>query len=112
MGFTRLMPHLTSEDDQSLQLHRAVAARLVADPSGVLASAAENLAALRADADPAASARLDRWAAVLTAGPEAVLDALISRDPSAGDLRRTSPFTAVLPDAERRALATLADTSA
>lgn len=91
-------------DHQSLQLHRAVAARLVADPAGVLTEATTNLAALRSHhPDAAVAARLDRWDAVLKAGAEAALDMLISRDPAAADLRRHSPFTAILPDAERRA---------
>jgi hypothetical protein len=97
--------------DQSLRLHRAVAARLVADPAGVLAAAAANLARLRSThPDAAAAQRLDRWGATLDAGAEAVLDMLVSRDPLATDLREHSPFVDILADGERRAvLAACAD---
>lgn len=98
------MPHAApavspAEADASLLVHRAVAARLVADPAGVLAEAEANLAQL--PADPAVR---DRWTGILAAGAEASLHALLSRDADAAELRAHSPFAAILPDAERRAV--------
>jgi hypothetical protein len=45
---------------------------------------------------------LDAWQPLLDAGPEAVLQTLVSPKQVAVDLRQNSPFAGVLPDEERR----------
>ncbi|MDQ7904326.1 helix-turn-helix domain-containing protein [Phytohabitans sp. ZYX-F-186] len=106
-----LRPELTRDQLKALWLHRAVAGRLVQDPDAVLARASANLERLRrVHPDGMAARWLDRWAEVLDAGVEAVLDTLVSRAPVAIELRQNSPFAGVLPEPERRAvLAAFAD---
>jgi hypothetical protein len=100
-----LRPELTRDQLKALWLHHAVAGRLVADPEEVLAKAASNLDRLK-QVHPRGMAAmwLHRWQAVLDAGAEAVLASLTSRDPGAVELRQSSPFAGVLPEAERRAV--------
>jgi len=100
-----LRPALTRDQLKALWLHRAVAGRLVADPGKVLSKARVNLDRLRQiHPDGMAAVWLGRWRAVLEDGPEAVLDVLTSRAPSAVELRQNSPFAGVLSEAERRAV--------
>jgi excisionase family DNA binding protein len=104
---TMLRPELTRDQVKALWLHHAVAGRLVADPDAVLAKAAANLKRLREiHPDGVAAVWLDRWAAVLRRGAEAVLEVLTSSAADAVELRQNSPFAGVLEDAERRAVLT------
>ncbi len=96
-------PTLTREQLECLWLHRAVAGKVVANPSALLAAAAINLRRLRRlHPEGRAWEWLDRWDAVLEEGVEAVLDALTSPASFAVELRRNSPFAGVLSEAERR----------
>jgi excisionase family DNA binding protein len=100
-----LRPPLTRDQLKALWLHRAVAGRLVGDPDGVLEKAAANLERLR-QIHPGGMTRhwLDRWAEVLDAGAEAVLDVLTSNSALAVELRQNSPFAGVLSEDERQAV--------
>jgi excisionase family DNA binding protein len=104
-------PALSRAQMESLWLHRAVAGRVVRNPPAVLAAAAINLRRLRRlHPEGRAWDWLDRWEATLDEGVEAVLDALTSSAEYAIELRTTSPFAGILPEAERRAvLAAFAD---
>ncbi|GAA0450722.1 transcriptional regulator [Paractinoplanes deccanensis] len=97
-------PVLDREQTEQLWLHRAVAAKLAADPAAVLAAAAINLRRLR-DLHPAGPEWmwLDRWDVLLDAGVSTVIDALTSPADYAVRLRSASPFAGVLSEAERRA---------
>lgn len=96
---------LTREDRRSLALHRAIAARLLADPAKVITKARRNLRVMRrANADGSADAWFDEWERRL-AGPVAgVVEVLVSHDEEARDLRQVTPFAGVLTDDERRAI--------
>ncbi|MEV4414753.1 excisionase family DNA-binding protein [Catellatospora sp. NPDC049609] len=98
-----LNPELTRDQLRSLWLHRAVAARLLADPDDVLADAVENLRRLqRVHPDGMAAMWLERWRQVLDGGVEAVLEVLTSSSPDAAELRQNSPFAGVLPESTRQ----------
>jgi excisionase family DNA binding protein len=100
-----LASELTRDQLKALWLHRAVAGKLVADPSAVLAKATANLARLHGiHPDGMAAVWLERWCVLLNAGAETVLDVLTSRSPGATELRQNSPFAGVLSDAERHAV--------
>jgi excisionase family DNA binding protein len=98
-------PGLSRDEMESLWLHRAVAGKVVQNPSALLAAAAINLRRLRR-VHPAGRSWewLDRWDAVLTQGVEAVLDALTSSSVAAIELRRASPFAGCLSEVERRTI--------
>jgi excisionase family DNA binding protein len=100
-------PRLNPQERQSRWLHAAVAARLVSDPARTLERAQHNLRRLRA-AHPSGMSRrwLDRWQAIIDAGPDAVLDTLTSDSPVAVELRQNSPFAGVLSDSERMSILT------
>ena len=94
---------MTADQLRVLWLHRAVAAKIAADPIGVLAQAeATTRRLLAADADGAVW--LHQWLAVLDRGPEAVMRILASTDPLAREMRANSPFAGVLSTREREAI--------
>jgi excisionase family DNA binding protein len=96
---------LTREETRSLWLNRAVAARVAQDPAGVLSHARKNLERFEQIHEGSTVVTwLERWRAVLEAGPEAVMAVLTSTAPEAAELRQNSPFAGVLPDDERRAV--------
>jgi excisionase family DNA binding protein len=96
-------PRLSRDEMARLWLHRAVAGKVVSNPPAVLAAASINLRRLRRmHPEGHAWEWLDRWAAVIEDGAEAVLEALTSSAEYAVELRRTSPFAGVLTEAERR----------
>jgi transcriptional regulator with XRE-family HTH domain len=97
-GFTR-------EDRRSLALHRAIAARLLADPAAVIAKARRNLRVMRrANTDGSADPWFDEWERRLAGPVAAVVEVLVSHDQEARDLRQVTPFAGVLTDDERRAI--------
>jgi excisionase family DNA binding protein len=93
-------PRLRREQLASLWLHRAVAGRLVQDPSTVLDRARANLDQLSRE-HPSATTWLEAWRRTMDGGPEAVLQVLASPAESAVDLRQNSPFAGILGEAER-----------
>lgn len=96
---------LTREERRSLALHRAVAAKLAADPAGVLARARRNLEVMRrANQDGGAEAWFAEWARRLRGPLAGVIEALVSHEEHARDLRQVTPFAGVLSDEERRAI--------
>lgn len=94
-------PPLTREERRSLELHRAIAARLRADPERVLAQARENLARMMARA---ASQPLREWEVLLDRPVQALLPLLTDPDPWARELRHVTPFAGVLSAGERAAV--------
>lgn len=96
---------LTREELRSLALHRVLAARLLADPDAVMEKARRNLRTMRrANADGSAREWFDEWERRL-AGPVAgLVEAMVSHDQSARDLRQVTPFAGVLTDDERRVI--------
>lgn len=96
---------LTREERRSLAIHRAVAAKLAADPVGVLAHARRNLAVMRrANEDGSGDAWFVEWERRLRGPLAAVIEALVSPAEHARDLRQMTPFAGVLSDEERRAI--------
>src|SRR3954447_2393665 len=94
-------PAASEADALALWLHHAIAAKLVADPAGVLAFAASRLRRRRR-ANAAAS--LANWQRLLAAGPEAILEAITAKTPLAAELRSCSPLLGLLTPSERRTL--------
>ncbi len=96
---------LTREERRSLALHRAIVARLAADPEGVLAKARRNLAVMRrANEDRSADPWLGEWGRLLRGPIPPVVEVLVSPSQRARDLRQVTPFAGVLSDEERRAV--------
>jgi transcriptional regulator with XRE-family HTH domain len=92
-------PPLTREERRSLELHRAIAARLREDPERVLAQARENLDRMLAVG--AASQPLREWRVLLDRAVPALLPLLTDPDPWARELRHVTPFAGVLSATER-----------
>lgn len=96
---------MTRDQARSLWLHRAVAGRLAQDPDAVLARARANVHRWLATRPEGGATRwLQEWGRILDAGPEAVMEALVSPSPGARELRQSSPFTRVLSEAERQSI--------
>jgi excisionase family DNA binding protein len=96
---------LRREQEQSLWLHRAVMAHVVADPEGTMAKAQANVAELLGrHANTMAAVWIEEWVRVLDRGVDAVLDVLGSRTERAVELRQNSPFAGVLPEHDRQAV--------
>jgi hypothetical protein len=97
-------PPLTREDEVALALHRAVAAKLLADPSAVIERAKENLDTLRAaDSTGRSHPAVDRWEELLDGPEHELLCTLVDPGEEARDLRQTGPFAGVLTADERAA---------
>lgn len=93
-------PPLTREERRSLDLHRAIAARLRADPEHVLAQARRNLARMLSRTG-VSSQPLREWGVLLDRPLEALLPLLTDPDPWARELRHVTPFAGVLSATER-----------
>lgn len=93
-------PPLTREERRSLELHRAIAARLRKDPERVLAQARRNLARMSGRIG-STSQPLREWAVLLDRPLEALLPLLTDPDPWARELRHLTPFAGVLSATER-----------
>ncbi len=100
---TEFHPRLTREERRSLELHRAIARRMRADPASVLARARRNLARMVAATD-GRSQPLREWAVLLDRPVEMLLPVLTDPDPWARELRHVTPFGGVLTAAERTAV--------
>lgn len=101
----RTRGELTPDQLRSLWLHRAVAAHVARDPERAFEIARENIRRSR-DRGPARGTAhwLRRWEDLIARGPEPVMDMLTSRSPIACEMRQSSPFAGVLPEAERLAI--------
>jgi hypothetical protein len=96
---------LTREERRSLALHRAIVAKLAADPDGVLAKARRNHAVMRrANEDGSAEPWLAEWGRLLRGPISPVVEVLVSTSQRARDLRQVTPFAGVISDEERRAI--------
>lgn len=95
----------TRDQSRSLWLHRAVAGRLAQDPEAVLSRARANIDRLLTSRPEGGTTRaLRQWRQIIDAGPEAVMEMLVSPAPLARELRQSSPFTRVLSEAERQSI--------
>jgi transcriptional regulator with XRE-family HTH domain len=97
------VPTMTREDRRSLALHRAIAGRLVADPTAVLAHARDNLSLMRTK-NPNAHGLLDKWDRILTDPVEVIVATMLDPDTHARELRKVTPFAGVLTAQERAAV--------
>jgi excisionase family DNA binding protein len=114
VGTHRRIPHseldrlirsgLRREEEQSLWLHYALLAPLLAEPETVIAKARDNLLHWSAKhrRDGMAMRYLAEWEHVLDAGLDAIVDTLTSRSQDARELRQNSPFAGVLTDEMRQ----------
>jgi excisionase family DNA binding protein len=93
---------LTRDQRRSLWLAYAVAAQIVTDPEGAVASGRTNLEQMRTAARGQARKWLDEWERLLDGPIEDLLDNLTSRSPKGRELRQNSPFAGLL-DGEERA---------
>jgi hypothetical protein len=96
---------MTRDQLRALWLHRAIAAKVAADPARVLAQAKSTANSLL-DREPDGAPWLRQWLALLDRGPEAVMRTLVSTDPLARELRANSPFAGVLSTSERETILT------
>jgi transcriptional regulator with XRE-family HTH domain len=94
------VPPLTREDRRSLALHRAIAARLAADPGPILDHARRNLERM-APAGAPRSQLLREWDVLLQRPVAALLPVLIDPGPWARELRHVTPFAGILTAPER-----------
>lgn len=96
-------PPMTREERRSLALHRAIAARVRADPDQLLARARRTLERMSAAA-PGSPPLLREWSVILDRPLPAILAVLTDPDPWARELRHVTPFAGVLTAAERAGL--------
>lgn len=96
-------PLTRREDRVALELHRAVAAKLVMDPDVVLSVVPGNIRSMRERVQGnAAQAGLDRWEYLVENRQiGALVDQMLSTDSVSASLRQTSPFMGVLTAQER-----------
>jgi transcriptional regulator with XRE-family HTH domain len=93
------------EDRVALELHKAVAKKLIDDPQLVLSHVPDNIARLRARVSgEAVTSLLDLWE-TLTSAHElgSLLDVMLGADTLSINMRQTSPFSGVLSEDERLA---------
>lgn len=93
-------PPMTREERRSLELHRAIAVRLRAEPARVRALAKRNLARMRTRVGSPSQA-LREWGVLLDRPANALIPLLTASDPWARELRHVTPFAGVLTAAER-----------
>lgn len=96
---------LTEDQQRALWLGYALAARVAADPMGVLERARQR-ALKMLDSDPARARWVRDWLRLIDHGPAAVMRALVSTSPRSRELRQNLPFAGELSEAERARLIT------
>ena len=94
---------LTREERRSLELHRAIAARLREQPTRVLAQAKANLGRM-IDRLGEPSQPLREWAVLLDRPVDELVPLLTDLEPWARELRHQTPFAGVLSSEERAAV--------
>ena len=98
-------PRLSAPEIRTLEMHRAVAAKIEENNIGVLERARRNLEVLRA-ADTGANTEpyLAAWEDLIDGPVARLIRVMTSTDQAARDLRQASPFAGVLSDEERLAV--------
>ena len=94
---------MTREERRSLELHRATAARLLADPEPVVRAAKRNLARM-ASQSPGAGSLWREWRRALSTPVDELVEVLVDPRPHARELRHVTPFAGVLTPSERWAV--------
>lgn len=94
------VPPMTREERRSLELHRAIAVRLAADPLPVVAAGKRNLARMASQHAGAVSLWRE-WRHALSQPVHVLADVLIDPRPRARELRHVTPFAGVLTPADR-----------
>jgi len=90
------------EERVSLELHRAIAKKLIDDPDFVLGFVPANIDRMRRVArGPLAHGWLDEWAMLARGSLGGLIDSMLSTDQRAIDLRQNSPFAGSLTQDER-----------
>lgn len=90
------------EERVTLELHRAVAHKLIDDPEAVLGLAPRNLEGTRAVVAGSAHRLLDEWADLIAAGDiPSLLAVMLGTDSHSIAMRQVGPFQGVLGHAER-----------
>ena len=93
------------EERKASALHRAVVARIAADPEFALGKARRNVQRpRRADSEGHAGDVLAEWARLLDGPIEPIILAMLSDDPWSERLATSSPFAGVLTPRERWAV--------
>jgi transcriptional regulator with XRE-family HTH domain len=94
------VPPMTREERRSLDLHRAVAAKLAEDPERVLQHARRNVDKMRR-INPGAAPLLEEWRRSLEMPVRDLVDLLVDPRPRARELRHVTPFAGALTPRER-----------
>ena len=85
-----------------MELHRALANKLRADPKAVLDVVPDNLARLRARLrSPIGQKWVDRWAELVDSPVDLLILGMLADTPEGRELRQNSPFAGVLTQGER-----------
>jgi transcriptional regulator with XRE-family HTH domain len=94
---------LEREERVTLELHRAVAKKLVDDPEAVLRIVPANVDRLRRRVrGTSAESWLDEWAELAQLGSlGGLVDVMLGTDQRSIDMRQTSPFLGILTQSER-----------
>jgi transcriptional regulator with XRE-family HTH domain len=94
------VPVMTREDRRSLDLHRAIADRLIREPYVVLEHAQRNLSLMR-DRHPHADSLFNEWRRILLRPVDEIVAAVLDPSLHGRDLRKVTPFAGVLSTVER-----------
>jgi excisionase family DNA binding protein len=89
-------PPLRREDERSLWINYALAAKLIRDPGNVIERATKRLQQLRRiHGDGSVNHWFDRWQVALSEGPTAVLAIMTERSDAGQAMRSSSPMTGI-----------------
>jgi transcriptional regulator with XRE-family HTH domain len=99
-AYVQFYPVLTREDRRSIELHRAMARRLLDDPDAVLALARQNLRRMARNVAPG-SQLMREWSVLLAHPVHELAQLLVDPAPWMRELRHVTPFGGVLTAAER-----------
>ena len=95
-------PRMSDPEIRTLELHRAVALKIEANPTDMMAIARRNLALMReSDQYGRSSFYFDTWQVLLDGPLNDLLRVMASTDAAAKELRQASPFSGILSDDER-----------
>jgi hypothetical protein len=92
------------EERVTLELHRALAEKLKADPVGVLAVTPNNIERLRTRlTSPIGQKWVDRWVTLIASPVDLLIAGMLADTPEGRELRQNSPFAGALTQDERLA---------